>query len=145
MTRRDFGGALAGAVALAGIASTAVLAGVSRPLSAQERAKIPRVGYLSPESSTAHEMADLFREGLKQLGYVEGQTIQIEYRWAAGQFERLPALATELVDLKVDLIVAAVTQASLAAKAATRTIPIVIAGVGDPVRSGLVASLGHPG
>jgi putative tryptophan/tyrosine transport system substrate-binding protein len=103
------------------------------------------VGYLSSESSTAHEMADLFREGLKQLGYVEGQTIQIEYRWAAGQFERLPTLATELVDLKVDLIVAAVTQASLAAKAATRTIPIVIAGVGDPVGSGLVASLGHPG
>jgi putative ABC transport system substrate-binding protein len=90
-------------------------------------------------------MADLFRDGLKQLGYVEGQTIQVEYRWAAGQFERLPALAIELVDLKVDIIVAAVTQASLAAQAATRTIPIVIAGVGDPVGSGLVASLAHPG
>jgi putative tryptophan/tyrosine transport system substrate-binding protein len=60
------------------------------------------VGYLSAESPTSHEMADFFRDGLKQVGYVEGQTIQIEYRWAAGQFERLPALATELVDLKVD-------------------------------------------
>jgi putative ABC transport system substrate-binding protein len=140
--RRDIGRGLAGAAALAG---AAILTKFSRPLDAQERAKIPRVGYLSPESPASHEMADLFRDGLKLLGYVEGQTIQIEYRWGAGQFNRLPALARELVDLKVDIIAAAFTQASLAAKAATRTIPIVIAGVGDPVGSGLVASLAHPG
>lgn len=145
MKRRDFGWALAGAAAWVVIASTAVVTGFAQPLGAQDRAKIPRVGYLSPESSASHEMADLFREGLRQFGYVEGQTIEIEYRWAAGQFEPLPALARELVDLRVDLILAAFTQASLAAKEATKTIPIVMAGVGDPVGSGLVASLSHPG
>jgi len=142
---RVFSRLLAGAVALAAIAAITLFTGFSRPVDAQQRAKIPRVGYLSPESSTSHEMADAFRDGLKQLGYVEGQTIQIEYRWAAGHFDRLPALATELVDLNIDIIVAAVTQASLAAKGATGVIPIVMAGVGDPIGSGLVASLAHPG
>src|SRR4029434_6916063 len=90
------------------------------------------------------DLTDAFLQGLRELGYVEGQNISIEYRWADGNFERLPALAAELVGLKVDVIVAAVTQASLAAKNATRTIPIVMVAVPHPVDSGLIASLARP-
>jgi putative ABC transport system substrate-binding protein len=82
---------------------------------------------------------------LRDLGYVEGQNVAIEGRWAEGKFERLPDLAAELVRLKVDVIVSVVTQATLAAKNATRTIPIVLVAAGDPVGSGLVASLARPG
>ena len=87
----------------------------------------------------------MFRQGLRELGYVDGTNIVIEYRFADGQFDRLPALAAELVQLKVDVIVTAVTQASLAARDATKTIPIVIAGVSDPVGSGLIENLARPG
>ena len=85
------------------------------------------------------------REGLHDLGYVEGRNIVLEPRWAEGQHERLPALANDLVRLSVNVIVAAATPASLAAKAASKTIPIVIVAVGEPVKTGLVASLTHPG
>jgi putative tryptophan/tyrosine transport system substrate-binding protein len=111
-------------------------------VSAQQAGKIPLVGYLSPGSSTAELARDeAFRQGLRELGYIEGKNIVIEYRFAEGKFERLPGLAAELVRLDVDVIVALVTQASLAAKHATGTIPIVMVAVSDPLGSGLVASL----
>jgi len=110
---------------------------------AQQTGKIYRIGLLSP---TAHGLGvEAFREGLRALGYVEGQNIVIESRSAEGRFDRLPDLAAELVRLRVDVIVAVVTQASLAAKNATTTIPIVMLNVGDPVGAGLVASLARPG
>lgn len=121
---------------------------------AQPAGKVYRIGYLSPSSpSDPERLASpfgerglaAFRQGLRELGYVEGQNIAIENRWAEGKFERLPDLAAELVRLKVDVIVSVVTQASLAAKHATQTIPIVIAAVGDPLGSGLVDNLAHPG
>jgi putative ABC transport system substrate-binding protein len=110
---------------------------------AQQPKKIPRIGFLSPTSDDSR--VEAFRQGLRELGYQEGQNIIIEYRWAEGRFEQLPELAVELVRLKVDLVVAVVTQASLAAKKATRTMPIVMIGVADPVSSDLVASLARPG
>jgi putative ABC transport system substrate-binding protein len=113
---------------------------------AQQTAKAPRVGWLSPGSITSDEnFLASFRDGLGELGWVLGKNIAIESRWAEGNFERLPDLAAELVRLKVDVIVANVTQASLAARNATATIPIVMVGVGDPLGSGLVASLARPG
>jgi len=120
-----------------------------KPLSArgQHRSTIPRIGYLSPGSASGGFQArdKAFRQALRDLGYVEGNTIGIEYRFAEGKFDRLPELATELVQLKVDLIVAVVTQASLAAKQATSSIPIVMVAVSDPVGSGLVTNLRRPG
>jgi len=110
---------------------------------AQQPKKIPRIGFLSPTSDDSR--VEAFRQGLRELGYNEGRNIAIEYRWADGKFERLPELGAELVRLKVDNVVAVVTQASLAVKNATRTIPIVMIGVADPVRSDLVASLARPG
>ena len=88
---------------------------------------------------------EAFRQGLRELGYVDGTNIVIEYRYAEGRFDQLPRLVQELVALKIDVLVAVVTQASLAARDATKTIPIVIAGVADPVGVGLVASLSKPG
>jgi len=110
---------------------------------AQQPKKVPRIGFLSPTSDNSR--VEAFRQGLRELGYVDGQNITIEYRWADGRFDQLPDLAAELVRLKVDLVVAVVTQASLAAKKATGTIPIVMIGVSDPVASGLVSSLARPG
>ena len=121
---------------------------VAMPLTieAQQTAKVSRVGWLSPGSATSDEnFLASFRDGLRELGWIAGQNIAIESRWAEGRFERLPDLAAELVRLKVDVIVSSVTQASLAAKRATGTIPIVMVGVGDPLGSGLVASLARPG
>jgi putative tryptophan/tyrosine transport system substrate-binding protein len=117
------------------------------PLRAQQAGKIPRIGYLSPGSASAGLVArdQAFRQGLRELGYVEGKNIVIEYRYAEGKFDRLAGLAAELVRLKVDVIAAALTQASLAAKVATKTIPVVILGVSDPLGSGLIASLARPG
>ena len=113
---------------------------------AQQPSRVPKIGYLSPVSASSGFLAyEMFRQGLRELGYVDGTNIVIEYRFADGQFDRLPALAAELVQLKVDVIVTAVTQASLAARDATKTIPIVIAGVSDPVGSGLIENLARPG
>jgi len=102
------------------------------------------IGVLSPEGSSTGDIEGL-REGLLELGYVEGRNIRYEYRWAAGDFSRLPDMAAELVGMKVDVLVAYVTQASLVAKQATRSIPIVMVGVADPVGVGLIDSLAHPG
>jgi putative tryptophan/tyrosine transport system substrate-binding protein len=113
---------------------------------AQQPRKIPLIGFLvsANRSGSAH-LTEAFIQGLRELGYVEGQNIGIEYRWADGNFERLPDLAAELVSLKVAVMVATVTQASLAAKNATATIPIVMVAVGSPVEARLVASLARPG
>jgi putative ABC transport system substrate-binding protein len=113
---------------------------------AQQTGKIFRIGFLDP--STASGMAvlvDAFRQELSKLGWVEGKSITIEYRFAEGKTDRLPELAADLVRLKVDLIVVAGTVSALPAKKATTTIPIVMAHVGDPVGGGLVASLARPG
>jgi putative tryptophan/tyrosine transport system substrate-binding protein len=119
---------------------------LSIPVEAQQTKKIPRIGYLSANSlSAVRENVEGFQQGLHELGYVEGKTIAIEYRFAEEKLDRLPDLAAELVRLKVDLIVAQSTPGALAAKAATTTIPIVMAGGTDPVGTGVVASLAKPG
>jgi putative ABC transport system substrate-binding protein len=113
---------------------------------AQQAAKIARIGYLSPNLAATPHLPEAFRQGLRDLGYVEGRNVVIEYRDAAGKPERYPALAAELVALKVDVIVTGGgTGAPLAAKQATRTLPIVFAAAADPVGSGLVTSLARPG
>ena len=115
---------------------------------AQQAGKIHRVGFLSPTSpsdSGNPRRFGAFQEGLRELGYAEGQNIAIESRWAEGRYERLSGLAMELVRLKVDVIVTYSPPAIQAAKQATATIPIVMAGVIDPVATGLVTSLARPG
>lgn len=116
----------------------------SRTADAQQRAKVHRIGYLEAGSLSAHPV-EAFRQGLRELGYVEGQNIVIEYRAAEGKSGRLADLAAELVRLKVDVIFAVSPPAIRAAKNATRTIPIVFAGAADPVASGFVFSLARPG
>jgi putative ABC transport system substrate-binding protein len=113
---------------------------------AQQQGKIFRIGFL--DNSTASGSAvlvDAFRDELRKLGWIEGKNIAIEYRFAEQKFESLPELAADLVRLKVDVIVAASTGSALAAKSATTTVPIVMTNAGDPVGSGLVASLARPG
>ncbi len=113
---------------------------------AQQPAKIPRIGLLSPFTPSATALwHQAFRQGLRDLGWVEGKNISIEYRYAEGKADRLPDLAADLVRLKVDIIVASINTDALAAKNATRAIPIVVASAGDPVALGLVESLAHPG
>jgi putative ABC transport system substrate-binding protein len=112
---------------------------------AQQPTKIPRIGFLAATPSGSSDRTETFRQGLRELGYVEGKNIIIEYRRAEGQFERLPDLAAELVHLKVDVIVASGAASTRRAKEATATIPIVMASDNDPVGSGFVASLGRPG
>ena len=111
---------------------------------AQQPARVPRIGVLTFTAMTA-PLQEAFRQGLRDHGYVEGQNILVEWRAAEGQPERARALANELVQLNVDVIVANLTPAVQAAKDATRSIPIVMASAGDPVRTGFVASLAHPG
>ena len=108
--------------------------------------KIPRIGYLAATSLSANAIrTEAFRQGLRELGYVEGKNIVIEWRSAEGKLDRLPALAAELVRLKVDVIVTSATTQTPIAKEATSTIPIVMAQDGDPVAAGFVASLARPG
>jgi putative tryptophan/tyrosine transport system substrate-binding protein len=112
----------------------------------QELRKVPRIGFLTRATdASVSSQIDAFRQGLRDLGWVEGKSISIEYRDAEGQADRLPALAAELVGLKVDVIVTVDTPPTQAAKQATSTIPIVIAVAADPVGAGLVSSLSHPG
>jgi putative ABC transport system substrate-binding protein len=113
---------------------------------AQQRVRLPRIGYLGTSSASLEpELVKAFQKGLRDFGYVEGQNIAIEYRWAEGNDHRLPDLVADLVRLKVDLILTAGTPGALAAKRATQTIPIVMAVTGDAVGAGLVSSLARPG
>jgi putative ABC transport system substrate-binding protein len=133
-TRRAFIGAVAGALLTAPFAD------------AQQTPKVPRIGFLVANLAARPHLREAFRQGLRDLGYVEGRNVVIESRDAEGKIERLPALAAELVALKVDVIVTAGgTPTALAAKQATRTLPIVFAAASDPVQSGLVTSLARPG
>ena len=111
---------------------------------AQHAGKVHRIGFLSLQSGL-NSTTEAFAQGMRELGYVEGRNLIVEYRWAARKEERLPELAAELVRLKVEVIVAAAAPAIEAAKRATTTIPIVMATAADPVGSGLVASLARPG
>jgi len=130
--RRVFIGTLAGGL-------------VAAPLSAQaQQASVPRIGVLAP-TTCSHPNYQALREGLRALGYVEGKTIILECREAAGRYERVPELAAELVRLRVDVLVTDGLSPARAAKQATKTIPIVMGTVGDPVGAGLVHSLARPG
>jgi ABC-type uncharacterized transport system substrate-binding protein len=135
MDRRTFISTMAGGLLAAPLAAGAQPAG-----------KLYRIGYLTvPSRETAQDGANAFQGGLRDLGWVEGQNVVVEYRFADSNLDRLPDLAAELVRLRVDVIAAGATPAVLAAKNATRTIPIVMFLPGNPVGSGLVASLARPG
>jgi putative ABC transport system substrate-binding protein len=125
---------------------TSLAGALAAPLGveAQQAGRLYRIGYLSPDSG-ASLYSEAFRQGLRDLGWVEGQNIAIEYRWTDQKKDRLQDLARELVRRPVDLIFASSTQAAFAAKGATKTIPIVIPVATDPVASGLVESLARPG
>jgi ABC-type uncharacterized transport system substrate-binding protein len=135
MDRRAFIAIVGGSILAAPLAAGAQTAG-----------KVHRIGFLGSASASSQEVrVEALRAGLRELGYVEGRNIVIEYRWAEGKYDRLPVLAAELVSLKVDVLVTAGTPAISAAKQTTTTVPIVMAGSGDAVASGLVASLARPG
>jgi ABC-type uncharacterized transport system substrate-binding protein len=129
----------------------AMLLALSLPVRAQQPKSVPRIGYLSRDLHPADSRAsaprnvEAFRQGFQELGYIEGKNIIIDYRFADGRLERLPALAEELVRLKVDIIVADTSASARAAKKATSTMPIVLASGSDPVQSELVASFARPG
>ena len=127
------------------LAGTATLF-LTHPSMAEQLARVRRIGFLARGAPSQPSLdVDAFQAELRKLGYIEGQNVLIEFRFAHGHLEAFPALAQELSKLKVDVIVASSTPAARAAKAATNSIPIVFASVSDPVGSGLVASLPHPG
>ena len=125
--------------------ASGVLLGAPFASEAQQPAKIARIGFLALDLAGNPRGSDAFHQGLRDLGYIEGRNVIIVYRDAEGKTDRLPTLAAELIALKVDVIVAPTVLASLAAKQATRTIPIVFAGATDPVADGLVISFARPG
>jgi len=128
-------------------ALTAAL-GTARPVKAQRAGKVPRIGFLGPPPGTGGQLVESFQLGLRDLGYIEGENITVEYRWTdvlSTDPRQLDVLAAELVRLKVDILVASITPVIQAAKRATATIPIVMANSADPVASGFVASLAKPG
>lgn len=133
------------------IAVCTLLLSLCNSAGAQQPRKIPRIGFLSrdlhPSDSRAslHATLEAFRQGLRELGYIEGKSIIIEYRYAEGRFERLPALAEELAGLNVDIIVTDTSNSAGAAKKVTTTIPIVMSNGGNPFGSGVVATLARPG
>jgi putative tryptophan/tyrosine transport system substrate-binding protein len=128
------------------LALCAMLFALCFPAQAQQPTKIPRIGFLTASSlSAVSGRIEAFRQVLRELGYTEGKTIVIEYRYAEGKLDRLPALVAELVRLKVDIIVSGGPQVTHAAKEATGTIPIVMGFDYDPVGNGLIASLARPG
>jgi putative tryptophan/tyrosine transport system substrate-binding protein len=134
MRRREF---------IAGLGSVAGYPLIGR---AQQAGKVARIGFLgAPSPNDFADHIATFKAGLRDLGYIEGSNIVIEYRWAEGIYGRLPILAAELVRSNVDLIITQGTTGSIAAKQATTSIPIIMVNVGDPVASGLVASLARPG
>jgi putative tryptophan/tyrosine transport system substrate-binding protein len=124
-----------------------VVGALSWPIAgaAQQTGKMPRIGILNNGSAALYSRTNPFLQGLRELGYTEGQNLAIEFRFADWELNRLPELAAELVTLKVDVIVAGATPAARAAKRATSTIPVVAVAMGDPVGDELVASLGSPG
>jgi ABC-type uncharacterized transport system substrate-binding protein len=126
------------------IALWILLSLVSFPAEAQQTTKIPRVGLLRV-GSPPDPYVEAFRRGLSEIGYVEGQNIVLEYRWAEGKPERIPDLTAELVRVRVDIIVTTGVPGGLAAKQATSTIPVIVPAMNDPIRPGLVASLARPG
>jgi len=135
MKRRTFIAMLTGGIVVAPFAAEA----------RQAAAKIARIGYLAANLAANRQLHEAFRQGLRDLGYVQDRNVVIEYRDAEGKLEQLPALAAELIALKVDVIVAPVTLAAQAAKQATKTIPIVFTVAADPITDGLVTSLARPG
>ena len=134
MNRRRFIGTVAGGLLVVPLAAEA-----------QQAAEIARIGYLGTNRAANPHLHEALRQGLRDLGYVEGRNLMIEYRDAEGKLERLPALAAELVALKLDVIVAPGTPQALAAKQTTKTIPIVFSAASNPVPDGLVTSLARPG
>ncbi|HTI56488.1 MAG TPA: ABC transporter substrate-binding protein [Verrucomicrobiae bacterium] len=135
MDRRAFIGALAGGLLAAPLAAEA-----------QPATKVPRVGFVEAGSRSANQhFLDAFRQGLRDLKYIEGQTIFVEDRWADGRPDRFPELIADLIRLQVDVLVVASTPGADAAKKITSSVPVVSWGVADPAGTGLVASLGHPG
>jgi putative tryptophan/tyrosine transport system substrate-binding protein len=125
---------------------SAMLLALCFPAWAQQQPKVVKIGWLLVGStSNMASLREVFRQGLRELGYVEGKNLVIEYRYGEDKLERLPALAEELVRLKVDVLVTSATTATLAAKDVAQTIPIVFLGVSDPVAFGLVDSLARPG
>ena len=128
------------------LAFVLMIAGAMRIADAQQAKKVPRIGYLAAVSPAADApRKEAFRQALRDFGYVEGQNIVIEYRHEDRNFERLPKLAAELVELKSDIFVTVTTNAAQAARSVSKTIPHVFMGVTDPVTAGLVDSLAHPG
>jgi len=125
---------------------TAILLALIHRAEAQQPKKVPRIGYLSAFTPSAGgPLLEAFRQGLRELGYVEGQNIFIDYRWAEGKPDRFPILAGEMVQLREDLIVTQSNAGAAALQQATQSIPIIVVAMGDPVASGFVASLARPG